>query len=140
MTDNKIELVEIITDKAPPAIGPYSQAVIAGNFVFVSGQLPVDPDLNRIVKGDIEAQASRVFDNIYEILKKVELGFKDVVKVDVFLKNMDDFSKFNEIYSLSFAKGVKPARTVVQAEIPAGALVEVSCIAVMNKDSIILKK
>ena len=133
MKEDKLKLREIETDKAPAAVGPYSQAVIAGNFVFVSGQLPVDPDRNTIVKGGIEEQSKQVFDNIYEILKKVELGFKDVVKVEVYLSDMDDFRRFNEIYSLSFAKGVKPARQVVQvAKLPLDALIEVSCIAVMK--------
>ncbi|HMM42089.1 MAG TPA: RidA family protein [Thermomicrobiales bacterium] len=119
----------VATDKAPGAIGPYSQAVKTGNYVFTAGQIPLDPATGKLVGGDIEAQTERVLQNLEAVLAAAGSSFDRVVKTTCFLVNLDDFATFNEIYARHFGDA-KPARSTVQvAKLPAGALVEVECVA-----------
>lgn len=118
----------ISTDKAPAAIGPYSQAQITGNLVFASGQIPIIPEAGEIAVG-LEAQANQVFKNISEILKAAGTDISKVVKTTVFIKNMDDFAKINEIYATYF-KEPFPARSCVEvARLPKDVLLECEVIA-----------
>lgn len=122
----------ISTDKAPKAIGPYSQAVKVDNLLFVSGQIPIDPSNNQLAEGSIEELTKLVLFNMKNIL--AEAGFKltDVAKVTIYLKNMDDFSKVNGIYE-EFFGGHKPARAVVEvSRLPKDVSIEMECIAVKN--------
>ena len=118
----------INTDKAPKPVGPYSQAVKAGNFLFISGQGPLDPQTGKIVSKSVEQQAIRTLENIKAILNSEGLDFKDVVKVSVFLKDIKNFSKMNEIYSRYF-KSDPPARTTIQAVPPADIEIEIDVVA-----------
>jgi 2-iminobutanoate/2-iminopropanoate deaminase len=123
----------ISSSEAPAAIGPYSQAVRSGNFLFCSGQIPLDPKTGKIVAGDIAAQTRRVLDNIAAILKTEELTFDNVVKTTVFLTNLGDFQTVNEIYG-SYFKGQPPARSTVQASaLPKGANIEIEAIAAVDE-------
>ncbi len=120
----------ISTDQAPKAIGPYSQAVEASGFVFVSGQIPLDPVTGELVNGDIKKQAARVFENIKAILKASGCDLKNTVKVTVFVTDLSNFTAVNEVYSQYFGEH-KPARSFVQvAGLPRGAQIEVEVIAV----------
>lgn len=124
----------ISTSEAPGAIGAYSQAVRTGNFLFCSGQIPLDPKSGQIVSGDIAAQTRRVLDNIAAILKAEDLTFDNVVKTTVFLTNLGDFQTVNEIYG-SYFKQDPPARSTVQvAALPRGVNVEIEVIAVADED------
>lgn len=119
----------ISTDRAPKAIGPYSQAVHSGGFLFTAGQIPLDPATMKLVEGDIDVQAERVFDNLQAVLAEAKLTFADVVKTTVFLLRMSDFAKMNEVYARRFGSH-RPARsTVAVAELPAGARLEIDLIA-----------
>lgn len=116
------------TDKAPAAIGPYSQAQITGELVFASGQIPIIPETGEIAVG-LEAQANQVFKNISEILKAAGTDISKVVKTTVFIKNMDDFAKINEIYAQYFTEPF-PARSCVEvARLPKDVLLECEVIA-----------
>lgn len=118
----------ISTDKAPAAIGPYSQAVQVGPFLFASGQIPLRPD-GSLVEGDIEVQAQQVFANIQGILGAAGASLAQVVKATVFLKDMNDFSKLNEVYEHYFGDH-KPARSTVEvARLPRNVKVEIEIIA-----------
>ncbi len=120
----------IQTDKAPAAIGPYSQALMQGNLLFTSGQIPIDPANGQVVEGEIKEQALQVMKNIEAILKEAGATFEQVIKTTCFLKNMDDFVAFNEIYSQYFTG--KPARSCVAvAKLPKDVLCEVEVIAVI---------
>ncbi|MVB12659.1 2-iminobutanoate/2-iminopropanoate deaminase [Caprobacter fermentans] len=122
----------VYTGKAPEAIGPYSQAVVAGNLVFTSGQIPIVPETGTIAQGDISAQAEQSIQNVGEILKAAGAGFGDVVKTTCFLKDMNDFVAFNAVYAKYFTG--KPARSCVAVrELPKGALVEVEAVAVLGE-------
>jgi len=119
----------LFTPNAPKPIGPYSQAVEAAGFVFVSGQIPIDPQTGSIVEGGIKEQTKRVLENIKAILKESGLTMEDVVYATVFLKDLRLFNEFNEVYSQYFHRE-PPARVTVQvADLPRGALVEISVIA-----------
>ena len=121
------EIIE--TKKAPAPIGPYSQAVRASGFVFVSGQIPVRPETGSVVEGGIAEQTHQVMKNLSAILGAAGLGLEKVVKTTVYLSNLDDFSKFNQIYGEYFAD-IKPARATVQVtRLPKEVLVEVEAIA-----------
>ena len=104
----------ISTPAAPAAIGPYSQAIKAGNLLFVSGQVPIDPSTGALVDGDIAAQTRRVFQNLAEILKAAGASFDNVVRTTVYLADMDDFTRMNDVYATFFAAPA-PARATVQA-------------------------
>jgi len=114
---------------APKAIGPYSQAVRAGQLLFVSGQVPLDPATGQMVEGDIAAQTRRVFDNLGAVLKAGGRSFADVVRTTVFLADMNDFAAVNEVYGTYFTEPY-PARATVQvARLPKDARVEIDVIA-----------
>src|ERR1700747_2888524 len=119
----------ISTREAPGAIGPYSQAVRSGSFLFCSGQIPLDPKSGQIVSGDIATQTRRVLDNIAAILRTEGLTFDNVVKATIFLTNLGDFQTVNEAYG-SYFKNDPPARSTVQiSAIPRGANVDIEVIA-----------
>ena len=119
----------VSTDKAPKAIGPYSQAVVAGDLVFVSGQVPLDPQTQQMVQGDIRTQAERVMDNLAALLSAAGVGFANVVKASIFLADLNDFAAVNEVYGKRFPSA-PPARSTVQvAGLPKGARVEIDLIA-----------
>lgn len=118
------------TDNAPAAIGPYSQAVIANGFLFTAGQIPLDPSSGEIVPGDVVAQARQVFKNLQAILTEAGATWQDVVKTTVYLQDMADFPRVNEVYAEAFGSA-RPARSTVQvAALPRGAAVEIDVIAV----------
>lgn len=117
------------TDKAPGAIGPYSQGIDIGNMIFFSGQIPLDPETGVMPEG-IEAQARRALDNVKGLLESQNLTFKNVVKTTVFLDNINDFATMNGIYAEYFEEPY-PARSAVEvAKLPKGALLEVEVVAV----------
>lgn len=117
------------TDKAPKAIGPYSQAVSRSQTVYTSGQIPLDPATGKLIEGDFAAMVERVFDNLEAVLASAGLGFSDVVKVNVFLADMGNFAVLNGIYATRMGDH-KPARSTIQvAALPMGALVEIDMTA-----------
>jgi len=119
----------IETDKAPKAIGPYSQAVKYENFLFISGQIAIDPQTQEFVGGDVEKQTERVMENIKAILQEAGLDFNHVVKTTIYLKNIQDFEKVNMVYGRYFTDH-KPARATVEvSNLPKNALVEIEIIA-----------
>lgn len=119
----------VFSPDAPKAIGPYSQAVRAGQLLFVSGQVPLDPATGQIVSGDIAMQTRRVFDNLAAVLKAGGRSFVDVVRTTVFLADMNDFAVVNEVYGTYFSEPY-PARATVQvARLPKDARVEIDLIA-----------
>ena len=125
-------LATISTDKAPAAIGPYSQAVKIGDLLFCSGQVGIDPATGKLCGNDIKEQALQVMKNICGVLDAVGLDLAKVVKTTVFLTNMDDFPVVNEIYGKEFGQH-RPARSTVQvAGLPLKALIEIECIAAFN--------
>jgi 2-iminobutanoate/2-iminopropanoate deaminase len=124
-----IEKIE--TSEAPKAIGPYSQAVCFAPFVFVSGQLPIDPKTGKLVESDIILQVNQVLDNIEAILKVRGCSFQHVVRCEVFVKDLNDFAIINQEYAKRFTQPIPPARQTIQvARLPQDALIEISCIAV----------
>ncbi|HEY7678239.1 MAG TPA: RidA family protein [Candidatus Methylomirabilis sp.] len=119
----------ITTDLAPKPIGPYSQAVAAGGLLFVSGQIPLNPKTGELVEGDISAQTEQVLKNIVAILREAKMGPENVVKAGVFLADIADFAKMNEVYGRFLGKE-PPARSTVQAAgLPKGVKVEIDVIA-----------
>jgi 2-iminobutanoate/2-iminopropanoate deaminase len=124
----------ISTQDAPAAIGPYSQAIRTGTMMFCSGQIPLDPKTGQIVSGGIDAQTTRVCENITAVLRAEGLSFADIVKTTIFLTDLGDFQTVNEIYGKYFSEN-PPARSTVQvAALPKGAKVEIEAIAVANDD------
>ncbi|MCR8746527.1 RidA family protein [Romboutsia lituseburensis] len=120
----------IHTDNAPKAIGPYSQAVKAGNMLFVSGQVPFVPETMEIVEGDVKAQAAQSLKNVQAILAEAGLDFSHVVKSTVFIKDMNEFAQINEVYAEYFGEN-KPARACVEvARLPKDVKVEIEVIAI----------
>ena len=120
----------VSTKGAPAAIGPYSQAVVAGGFVHCSGQIALDPQSGALVPGDVRDQAERVMANLAAVLEAAGSSFERVVKCNVYLTTMDDFAAVNEVYGRRFPQGAAPARaTVAVAQLPKGALVEIDCLA-----------
>ena len=120
----------ISTDKAPGAIGPYSQAIKAGNFVFCSGQIPIDPVTGEFVSSNVTEQTEQVLKNLMAVLEAAGTSLANVVKTTVFLADMSDFAAMNEVYGRYFNDN-KPARATVQAaRLPRDAKVEIECIAV----------
>ena len=121
----------VYTDKAPAAIGPYSQAMILNGVLFTSGQIPVDPATGEISVDTIETQAEQVMKNLAEVLKEAGTGFENVVKTTCFLADMGDFAKFNEVYAKYFVN--KPARSCVAVKtLPKNVLCEVELIAAVD--------
>jgi 2-iminobutanoate/2-iminopropanoate deaminase len=119
----------ISTEGAPLAIGPYSQAIRANGFVFVSGQIPTDPATQQIIVGDVAAQTERVLKNLAAILKVAGSGLEKVVRSTVYLKNMSDFSAMNEVYGRHFTSAPPARATVEVARLPKDVLVEIDVIA-----------
>lgn len=116
--------------KIPKPRGPYSHSTRAGNFVFVAGQIPVDPNTEELVEGDMEKLTNQVIDNIEAVLEHEGLGLKDVVKCDVFLKDFADGPAMNKAYEKRFSHGKLPARATVQvAKLPLDVRVEIACVA-----------
>ncbi len=123
----------IQTSKAPNALGPYSQAIVTDTLIFCSGQGPIDPETNALVEGDVAVQTERTIKNIEALLSEMGLDFSDVVKSTCYLKDMDDFKAFNEVYGSHFPEPY-PARTTIQAaRLPLDILVEVEVIAQRRK-------
>lgn len=128
------KLKEIKTSDAPAAIGPYSQAVMAGGFIFCSGQIGLDPKTNALVSGGVQAQARQIMENLSAVLKAAGHGLEDVLRAEIFLVDMDDYGLVNEIYGSFFSGDPKSARqTVAVSALPKGAAVEISCIAYGGK-------
>src|SRR6266513_2001957 len=122
----------ISTSEAPAAVGPYSQAIRIGNFVFCSGQIPLDPKTGEIVPGDVNAQPRQVMENIAAVLRAERLDFRNIIKTTIFLTNLADFETVNELYG-SYFKSDPPARSTVQvAALPKAANVEIEVIAAAN--------
>ncbi|MGI5962288.1 MAG: RidA family protein [Lawsonibacter sp.] len=126
-----MEKAVISTQQAPSAIGPYSQAIRAGNFLFVSGQIPLDPSTGTIAPANIQDQTTRVLENVKAILQAAGADLNQVVKTTVFLQNMDDFSAMNQVYQ-TFFPAQCPARSAVQvSRLPKDVLVEIEAIAIV---------
>lgn len=120
------------TDNAPAAIGPYSQGIVAGNFLFTAGQIALDPATGQIVQGDVTAQTERVLKNLAAVLESAGTSWPDVVKTTVYLQDMADFPRVNEVYGRMIGDA-RPARSTVQvAGLPRGVLVEIDAVAVVR--------
>ncbi|MDI9310663.1 MAG: RidA family protein [Limnohabitans sp.] len=121
----------IFTDKAPAPIGPYSQAVLIGNTLYTSGQIPIDPATNELITESIEAETEQVMQNLKAVLEAAGMTFENVVKTSIFIMNMGDFSKINAVYGKYFDEPTAPARETVQvATLPKNVNIEISMIAV----------
>jgi len=118
-----------VTDKAPAPVGPYSQAVEAGGFVFLSGQISIDPKSNQVFTGPIEEQAKQVMENIKAVLQGCGLDFQNVVKTTIYLINMNDFATVNEVYGRYFSESPPARSTVAVAGLPKGVHVEIEVLA-----------
>lgn len=119
----------IHTDNAPKAVGPYSQAVAMGDFLFCSGQISIDPKTNEVFTGDIKTQTEMVMKNVEAVLAANNMNFSNVVKTTIFLTNMGDFATVNEIYAKSFTQAPPARSTVAVAGLPKGVSVEVEVLA-----------
>jgi 2-iminobutanoate/2-iminopropanoate deaminase len=120
------------TDNAPAAIGPYSQAIIAGNLLFTAGQIALDPTTGQIVQGDVTAQTERVMTNLTAVLESAGSSWSDVVKTTVYLQDMTDFPRVNDVYGRMIGDA-RPARSTVQvAGLPRGVLVEIDAVAIVK--------
>ena len=118
----------IATPNAPKAIGPYSQAIKYGDLIFLSGQIPIDPKTGNLMKGTIEEQTRLVLENLKAVIEASGMTMKNVLKTSCFLKNMDDFAKFNAVYATFFTANPPARETVEVARLPRDVLVEISCI------------
>jgi len=126
------EIRTIAVPNAPKAIGPYAQGIVANGFLYTAGQIPLDPATGTLVGGDLAAQTHRVFDNLEAILAGAGAALSSVVKTTVFLKDMADFAKMNEVYAVRFGAH-RPARSTVQvAALPAGASLEIELVAAVK--------
>jgi len=126
-------LKKITTDKAPSAIGPYSQGIIVNGFVYTAGQIPLDPVAGKIVEGGIVEQTNQVMQNLEEVLRAAGAGWADVVKTTVYLHDLSNFPTVNEVYG-KWLGDARPARSTVQVTaLPRGAMVEIDAIAVVAK-------
>ena len=121
----------IQTERAPKAIGTYSQAIQAGNFLFLSGQIPLDPKTGELVKGDIRLQTQQVLENIKGVLESQELGMDSVVKVTIFLKDIGNFNEVNEVYATYFRSSPPARSTVGVAKLPKDADIEIEAVALV---------
>lgn len=123
----------ISTEKAPPAIGPYSQAIVANGIIYTSGQIPMN-EKGEIVADDVVNQAHQVMKNLFYVLESAGVHFNDVLKTTIFLADMDDFEKVNEVYSHYFCLH-KPARSTIAVKtLPKNVLIEIECIALANTE------
>jgi 2-iminobutanoate/2-iminopropanoate deaminase len=122
----------VSTDHAPKAIGPYTQAIIANGFAFLSGQIPLDPATNTLVEGDIAVQTERVMQNVRAVLEACGSSLGQVVKTTVFLKDMGEFAKMNEVYGRHFSENPPARSTVEAARLPRDVRVEIDCIALVG--------
>ncbi|WP_353169694.1 RidA family protein [Flavobacterium sp.] len=121
----------IFTEKAPAPIGPYNQAVLVGNMLYTSGQIAINPLTNELVLEDIETETKQVMENLKTVLEAAEMTFENVIKVSIFISDMNNFSKINTIYGAYFNEATAPARETVQvAGLPKNVNVEISAIAV----------
>ena len=119
----------IVTEQAPKPVGPYSQAVVEGDFIFVAGQGPINPGTGSLELGDVRSETKRVFENVRAILEAAGSSLQHVVKCNVYLRDISDFAAMNEVYATYFTKPF-PARTTIQAgALPGGIAVEIECIA-----------
>jgi len=122
----------IKTENAPKPIGPYNQAVIAGNYMFISGQIALNPKNGELITGEIKKETTQVMENLKAILSEASLTFENVVKTTIFLSDMNDFSSVNEIYGSYLNNSTAPARETVQvSKLPVGVNVEISMIAML---------
>ena len=128
MSEKKI----VSTARAPRAIGPYSQAVIAHGFAFLSGQIPLDPATNQLIEGDIAAQTGQVIENLKAVLESCGSSLGAVVKTTVFLKDMSEFARMNEVYARYFHENPPARATVEAARLPRDVRVEIECIATVG--------
>ncbi len=119
----------ISTERAPKAIGPYSQAVVLNGWAFLSGQIPLDPSTNQIIAGNIAAQTERVLENLKNVLEAAGSSLERVVKTTVYLKDMGEIAKMNEVYGRYFASNAPARATVEAARLPRDVGVEIDCIA-----------
>ena len=128
---NKTDMKRIInTSNAPKPIGPYNQAVISGDLMFISGQVAFDPNTDELVLDDIQTETKQVMENLKSILEEANLSFKDVVKTTIFLSDMNDFQQVNEVYGSYFSNDQAPARETVEvSRLPKDVNVEISMIA-----------
>jgi 2-iminobutanoate/2-iminopropanoate deaminase len=126
------ELIKTYTSDAPAAIGPYSQAMRCGQFVYTSGQISLDPVSGEIVGSDIQAQTHRVLQNLQAVLKSAGASLTSVIKTTVFLAHMSDFQGMNTVYASYFCEHAPARSTVAVAELPRKALVEIECVALIN--------
>lgn len=122
----------IHSEKAPKAIGPYSQAVLAGGTLYLSGQTPLDPSTGKLVEGDISAQARQVFENLKAVLAAADAGFSDVVRVGIYLTDLGNFAAVNEVMKQYFAEPYPARSTIGVASLPLGAAVEIDLVAMVG--------
>ena len=123
----------VSTTAAPKAIGPYSQAVVYGGLVYLSGQIPLDPETSQLVEGDVATQTERVLLNISAVLEQAGSSVAAVLKTTVFLKDMGDFAKMNEVYARFFSENPPARSTVEAARLPRDVRVEIDCIAAVSE-------
>ena len=128
----KTQLIQITTSEAPAAIGPYSQAIRCGQFVYTSGQIALDPATGELVGEDVQAQTHRVLQNLQAVLNSADTSLKNVIKTTVFLTRMSDFQAMNTIYTNYFSSPAPARSTVAAAELPRKALVEIECVALVE--------
>jgi len=128
--------IVVSTGDAPKAIGPYSQAIKCGGFLFCSGQIPLDPSTGKLVEGGIRKQTERTLKNLEAVLEAGGAGLDTVAKITVYMLDMEEFQEMNEVYG-SFFQGIKPARTTVQvSKLPAGAKVEIDAIGIVRTGAV----
>lgn len=133
ISGGKVAKKIVYTEKAPKPVGPYSQAIAIGDFIFTAGQIPIDPKTNQIVQGDIKEQTKQVLENLKAILEASGATFDDVVKVNVYMKDLNEFSAMNEVYSEYF-KNSPPARTTIEvSRLPKDVKIEIDLIAVRRQ-------
>lgn len=125
--------IEVVTIKSPSAIGPYSQAVKFGDLIFCAGQIGADPKTNTLVGGGIKEQTKQAFENLKNVLKAGGSDLDNVLKINVYLQNMDDFPLMNEVYASFFQKPFPARATVEVAKLPKNALIEIECVAYTEK-------
>ncbi|HTD20819.1 MAG TPA: RidA family protein [Ktedonobacteraceae bacterium] len=128
-----MQRIQISTNQAPAAIGPYSQAIRSGQFIFTAGQVALDPASGEIVGADVQAQTHRVLQNLQAVLTSAGSSLANVVKTTVFLSSMSDFQAMNAVYATYFGQPAPARSTVAVAELPRKALVEIECIAVIDE-------